>query len=110
MFFGIENHVGGRHEKLLTRPPKGEAVISLSSATAIAFCLSASAASMWMGNFRASKARARELAEMTLRTVQSILTDPGQPPRDGITLRRFVTRWLGPAIPLTTIDVLSRRY
>ena len=34
---------------------------------------------------------------MTLRTVQSLLTDPGQQ-RDGIALRRFVARWLGPAI------------
>lgn len=30
--------------------------------------------------------------------MHSILVDPGQPPRDGVTLRRFVARWLGPAI------------
>jgi hypothetical protein len=35
---------------------------------------------------------------MTLRSVQSILTDPGEPPRNGTELRRFLTRWLGPAI------------
>lgn len=39
-----------------------------------------------------------ELAELSLRTLHSILLDPGQPPRDGITLRRFIARWLGPAI------------
>lgn len=39
-----------------------------------------------------------ELAEISLRTLHSILIDPGQPPRDGIALRRFVSRWLGPAI------------
>ena len=39
-----------------------------------------------------------ELAELSLRTLDSILLDPGQPPRDGITLRQFIARWLGPAI------------
>jgi AcrR family transcriptional regulator len=39
-----------------------------------------------------------ELAELGLRTFHSMLVDPGQPPRDGIALRRFVARWLGPAI------------
>jgi AcrR family transcriptional regulator len=39
-----------------------------------------------------------ELAEMSVRTVHSLLSDPGQPPKDPITLRRFVARWLGPAI------------
>lgn len=39
-----------------------------------------------------------ELAELGLRTFHSMLLDPGQPPRDGIALRRFVSRWLGPAI------------
>jgi AcrR family transcriptional regulator len=39
-----------------------------------------------------------ELAEIGLRTLYSLLTDPGQPPRTGIELRRFVARWMGPAI------------
>jgi AcrR family transcriptional regulator len=39
-----------------------------------------------------------ELAEIGLRTMHSLLTDPGQPARTGIELRRFVGRWLGPAI------------
>jgi len=39
-----------------------------------------------------------ELAEICLRTMHSILIDPGQPRRDGIALRRFIARWLGPAI------------
>jgi hypothetical protein len=39
-----------------------------------------------------------ELAELGLRTLHSVLIDPGQPPRYGIELRRFVARWLGPAI------------
>jgi AcrR family transcriptional regulator len=39
-----------------------------------------------------------ELAEIGLRTLHSLLSDPGQPARDGIELRRFVARWMGPAI------------
>jgi AcrR family transcriptional regulator len=39
-----------------------------------------------------------ELAELGLRTFHSILVDPGAPARDGIALRRFISRWLGPAI------------
>ncbi|HZN84866.1 MAG TPA: helix-turn-helix domain-containing protein [Mycobacterium sp.] len=44
------------------------------------------------------EAALEELAEIGLRTLHSILVDPGQPARDGIALRRFVARWLGPAI------------
>lgn len=39
-----------------------------------------------------------ELAEICLRTMHSMLVDPGQPAREGAALRRFVARWLGPAI------------
>lgn len=39
-----------------------------------------------------------ELAELGLRTFHSILVDPGEPARDGVALRRFIFRWLGPAI------------
>ena len=39
-----------------------------------------------------------EVAEIGLRTLHSILVDPGQPPRDGLALRGFLSRWLGPAI------------
>jgi hypothetical protein len=47
-----------------------------------------------------------DLAEMTLRTVQSLLTDPGQR-RDGVELRRSITRWLGPAILYPRLASLS---
>jgi hypothetical protein len=40
-----------------------------------------------------------ELAELSLRTVQSIIIDSGNPPRTGAALRRFVARWLGPLLP-----------
>lgn len=39
-----------------------------------------------------------ELAELGLRTFHSMLVDPGEPARDGVALRQFLARWLGPAI------------
>ena len=39
-----------------------------------------------------------ELGELGLRTFHSLLVDPGEPARDGYALRRFISRWLGPAI------------
>jgi AcrR family transcriptional regulator len=98
--FGIENLVGDPQlESLLTRRQEGEDVTSLTSDTAIAFCLSVLQRLDVDWKLHGFDMTAlRELAEMTLRTVQSLLTDPGQPPRDEFALRRFVARWLGPAI------------
>lgn len=39
-----------------------------------------------------------ELNEFSLRVLHSFLTDPGRPPRSGADLRRYLTRWIGPAI------------
>jgi AcrR family transcriptional regulator len=98
--FGIENLAGDPQlENLLTRRQEGEAVTSLSSDTAITLCLSVFHrfdVDWELHGF--DNTALHELAEMTLRAVQSLLTDPGQPPRDGVALRRFLTRWLGPAI------------
>lgn len=98
--FGIENLSGDPQlEGLLTRRDDEEAVVSLTSDTAIAFCLSVFHrldVDWKLHGF--DDGALRELAEMTLRTVQSMLTDPGDLPRRGAALRRFVARWLGPAI------------
>ena len=97
--FGVENLSGDPQlENLLTRRDEGEAVTSLTSDTAIAFCLSVFHRLDVDWELHGFDITAlHELAEMTLRTVQSLLTDPGQRHRDGIALRRFVARWLGPA-------------
>ncbi|AFM16248.1 transcriptional regulator [Mycolicibacterium chubuense NBB4] len=98
--FAVEKLAGDPQlENLLTRRPDGEAVTSLTSDTAITFCL---------GFFHRldvdwklhgfDDTALGELAEMTLRTLQSMLTDPGLPPRDETALRCFVARWLGPAV------------
>ncbi|MBE7191685.1 MAG: TetR/AcrR family transcriptional regulator [Gordonia polyisoprenivorans] len=39
-----------------------------------------------------------ELVEHMLRTVQSFLVDPGDPPRDGAELRRYLRRWAGAGV------------
>jgi AcrR family transcriptional regulator len=107
--FGVESLSGDPQlERLLTRRAEGEAVTSLTSDTAIAFCLSVFNRLDVDWNLHGFDAIAlRELAEMTLRTVQSLLTDPGQTPRKGLALRRFIARWLGPAILYPRMTSLS---
>jgi AcrR family transcriptional regulator len=39
-----------------------------------------------------------ELNEFTLRLLHSFLADPGRPARSGADLRRYLVRWIGPAI------------
>lgn len=107
--FGVENLSGDPQlEKLLTRRDDGEAVTSLTSDTAIAFCLSVFHRLDVDWKLHGFDTPAlRELAEITLRTVQSLLTDPGQQPRHGLPLRRFLVRWLGPAILYPRLTSLS---
>lgn len=108
--FGIEYLVGDPQlENLLTLRHEGEAVTSLTSDTAITFCLSVFHrfdVDWELHGFDA--AALRDLCEMTARTVQSLLTDPRQPSPDGIELRRFLGRWLGPAILRPRMMSLSR--
>lgn len=104
--FAVEKLAGDPQlESLLTRQPGGEAITSLTSDTATTLCLAFfhRLDVDWKLHGFDNNALG-DLAEMTLRTVQSILTDPGPPSRDQATLRRFIARWLGPAIlyPRTT--------
>jgi AcrR family transcriptional regulator len=107
--FGVENLAGDPQlERLLAQRDEGETVTSLTSDTAITFCLSVFErldVDWKLHGF--DTAALRELAEMTLRTVQSMLTDPGQVPRNGHALRRFIARWLGPAILYPRLTSLS---
>jgi AcrR family transcriptional regulator len=102
---GVEHLAGDPQlEGLLT----GDTAASLTSDTAKAFCLSLLhrlEVDWHLHGF--DDIALDELAEMTLRTVQSLLIDPGSPPRDGAALRRFVTRWLGPAILYPRLSVLT---
>jgi AcrR family transcriptional regulator len=44
------------------------------------------------------EARQRELVEHMLRILQSLVLDPGDPPRSGRELREYLQRWLAPAL------------
>ncbi|MFV1366690.1 TetR/AcrR family transcriptional regulator [Mycolicibacterium elephantis] len=107
--FAVETLTGDPQlEGLLTRRQEGEAVTSLTSDTARTFCLSFLRrldVDWQLHGF--DSAALDELAEMTLRTVQSVLIDPGQPARNDRALRRFVARWLGPAILYPRMASLS---
>ncbi|KAA0111793.1 TetR/AcrR family transcriptional regulator [Mycolicibacterium sp. P1-5] len=98
--FGIEHLVGDPQlENLLTLRHEGEAVTSLTSDTAITFCLSVfHRFDVDWGSHGFDDTALRDLCEMTARTVQSLLTDPRRRSPDAIELRRFIARWLGPAI------------
>lgn len=39
-----------------------------------------------------------ELVEHLLRTLQSLVLDPGDPPRTGVELRAYLRRWIAPAV------------
>ncbi|WAC94137.1 TetR/AcrR family transcriptional regulator [Mycobacterium sp. Aquia_213] len=45
-----------------------------------------------------------ELNEFTLRLLHSFLADPGRPPRSGTDLRRYLIRWIGPAIAYPQLE------
>lgn len=86
-------------EHLLTSRTQGGSTAMLTSDTAMAFGRSMlHQLNVDWEKHGYDEAALEELAEIGLRTLHSILSDPGQPPRDGIALRRFVARWLGPVI------------
>jgi AcrR family transcriptional regulator len=84
---------------LLRNGSKSGTAVSLTSDTAKAFSRSMlhRCDVDWASNGY-DEAALDELAELGLRTFHSILVDPGEPARDGIALRRFISRWLGPAV------------
>ncbi|MGQ9410740.1 TetR/AcrR family transcriptional regulator [Mycolicibacterium gilvum] len=96
--FAVERLAGDRQfENLLTMRQNGDRTTSLTSETAMTFArtiLHRFDIDWQQHGFE----EIDELAELSLRTMHSILLDPGQPAREGVALRRFVARWLGPAI------------
>lgn len=45
-----------------------------------------------------AEGRLDELVEIMLRTLQSLIVDPGRPPRTGLELRRFLEDWIAPSV------------
>ena len=98
--FAAETLAGDRQiDNLLRHGARDGASVSLTSDTARAFgrsMLHRLAVDWDTHGF--DEAALDGLAEIALRTLHSILLDPGEPPRDGVALRRFVSRWIGPVI------------
>lgn len=98
--FSAEELIGNRQfENLITRRQEGGSMVSLTGETGMTFQRSI------LHHFDVDwaahgydDAALDELGELALRTLHSLLIDPGAPPREGAALRRFVARWLGPAI------------
>lgn len=97
--YSVEELVGNRQfENLITRRQEGGTMVSLTGETAMAF--QRSILQRFDVDWAAhgfDDAALDELGELALRTLHSLLIDPGDPPREGAELRRFVARWLGPA-------------
>lgn len=103
--FAVENLSGDRQfDNLLTqRGPEGE-MTSLTSDTALTFgraILHRFAVDWQLHGFDEAL---DELAEIGLRTLHSLLIDPGEHTRNGVALRRFVARWLAPAIRVSVLS------
>jgi hypothetical protein len=100
MAFAIEELASDNQvEFVLSQRQRGGQTISIMSDTALAFGRS------MLHNFDVDWERhgfdkdgLDELAEFSLRVLHSFLADPGRPPRSGADLRRYLTRWIGPAI------------
>jgi hypothetical protein len=43
------------------------------------------------------------LVEVMVRMLQSMVVDPPHPPRDAAALRRFLRRWVAPAVASTSV-------
>jgi AcrR family transcriptional regulator len=84
---------------LLRKGPRSGSMVSLTSDTARAFSRSMlHRCDVDWEKHGYDEAALDELGELGLRTFHSMLVDPGEPARDGFALRRFISRWLGPAI------------
>lgn len=98
--FSIETLAGDRQiQLLLTKRKRGATTVSITSDTALAFGRSIlHRLDIDWEQHGFDEEALGELAEFSLRIMSSFLIDPGPSPRDGVALRRFLARWLGPAI------------
>jgi AcrR family transcriptional regulator len=86
-------------ELVLSQRGRGGQTVSIVSDTALAFGRSMLHRSdVDWAQYGFDEAGLDELAEFCLRVLHSFLADPGRPPRSGADLRRYLTRWIGPAI------------
>jgi AcrR family transcriptional regulator len=100
MAFAIERLASDNQvEFVLSRRHLGGQAVSIVSDTALAFGRSMlHRFDVDWDYYGFDEAGLDELNEFSLRVLHSFLADPGRPPRSGAELRRYLTRWIGPAI------------
>ena len=100
MAFAIEELASDNQvEFVLSQRRRGGQKVSIISDTALAFGRSMlHRYDIDWESYGFDEAGLDELNEFSLRMLHSFLADPGRPPRSGADLRRYLTRWLGPAI------------
>lgn len=100
MAFAIEELASDNQvEFVLSQRHRGGQKISVVSDTALAFGRSMlHRYDIDWAHYGFDDAGLDELNEFCLRVLHSFLADPGRPPRSGADLRRYLTRWIGPAI------------
>lgn len=98
--FAVENLTGDPQiEVILGGTRRDSSSSAFTSDTALTFGLSMlhSTDVDWAAHGY-DEAGLEELAEFGMRAMHSLLMDQGRPPRRGAELRRYLTRWIGPAI------------
>lgn len=100
MAFAIEELASDNQvEFVLNRRHRGGQAVSIVSDTALAFGRSMlHRYDIDWEKYGFDEAGLDELNEFCLRVLHSFLADPGRPARGGDDLRRYLTRWIGPAI------------
>ncbi|ETZ51314.1 TetR/AcrR family transcriptional regulator [Mycobacterium avium] len=100
MAFAVEELASDHQvEFVLNQRHRGGQKVSIISDTALAFGRSMlHRYDIDWESYGFDEAGLEELNEFSLRVLHSFLTDPGRPPRTGADLRRYLTRWIGPAI------------
>jgi len=98
--FAVEQLASDKQvEFVLTQRHRGSPKVSIVSDTALAFGRSMlHRFDIDWEHYGFDEAGLDELNEFCLRVLHSFLADPGRPPRSGAELRRYLTRWIGPAI------------
>jgi AcrR family transcriptional regulator len=100
MAFAVEELASDNQvEFVLNQRHRGAQKVSIISDTALAFGRSMlHRYDIDWEHYGFDEAGLDELNEFSLRVLHSFLADPGRPPRSGADLRRYLTRWIGPAI------------
>lgn len=100
MAFAVEELASDKQvEFVLDQRHRGGQKVSIISDTALAFGRSMlHRYDIDWERYGFDEAGLDELNEFSLRVLHSFLADPGRPPRSGADLRRYLTRWVGPAI------------